>query len=339
MIGKNKKLEINSVLKEFFGAINLNQVSTKKISEGICNETFKIKFKDNFFVLQKLNHLFDNMKMINDYAYITLSMKKNGWSVPILLKNKNKRVFFLDKDKNIWRMYSFIQGNSSNDLLDKINYFSVGLVMAKFHLDLSKMKYDLKFHIPNFHNFDYVIKKLGKIYKKIENQEIADIAINILGLYKKKKIFFNLEETNQLIHGDARIENFLFEDSGEAFCLIDFDTFMNGSRYLDISDLIRSANLSENQTKVNFSKNKTKLILKGYLSINKINKKIFLLNVQKGLRRITIELCARFIIDILEDSYFGWDKNRYKSRKDNNIARAIANWNLFKRICCINLDV
>jgi hypothetical protein len=41
---------------------------------------------------------------------------------------------------------------------------------------------------------------------------------------------------------------------------------------------------------------------------------------------------------IIEDRYFGWDLNRYKSRKENNIARALAQWNLFNEIEKINLN-
>jgi hypothetical protein len=50
------------------------------------------------------------------------------------------------------------------------------------------------------------------------------------------------------------------------------------------------------------------------------------------MKQMTLELCSRFLIDAVEDKYFGWDSNRYNSRKENNIARALAQWRLFEKI-------
>jgi hypothetical protein len=44
--------------------------------------------------------------------------------------------------------------------------------------------------------------------------------------------------------------------------------------------------------------------------------------------RITLELCARFITDALEESYFAWDESSFRSRGDHNAARAATQWRL-----------
>lgn len=337
MISKNEKLEVSLVLNNYFEIDELKLVSVEEISVGICNKTYKIGFKNNFFILQRLNRIFTNEKLIKDYVFIASGMKRLDWKIPLLLKNKNGKQFFLDAERNIWRIYTFIPGKISDEL-SKLNYFSIGSILAKFHSDLSKIRYRPTFSIQYFHDFNFIIQKLEKTYKKIKNDKLKNIAVEILNLYKKEKDAFDLGNRRQLIHGDSRIENFLFKNSGDAFSLIDLDTFMMGSIYVDIGDLVRSINLSENQTVLNFSKDKIKIILEGYLSEEKIDRNVFLANALSGLRRITIELCTRFIIDTVEDCYFGWDESKYKSRKENNIARVAAHWNLFNKIQFLNLE-
>jgi len=43
--------------------------------------------------------------------------------------------------------------------------------------------------------------------------------------------------------------------------------------------------------------------------------------IPKCIGTITLELACRFLTDYFEDSYFGWDSKRYKSRKEHNLAR------------------
>ena len=46
--------------------------------------------------------------------------------------------------------------------------------------------------------------------------------------------------------------------------------------------------------------------------------------VYRGARMIALELASRFAKDTIDDSYFGWDADRYKSRKAHNRARMLS---------------
>lgn len=152
------------------------------------------------------------------------------------------------------------------------------------------------------------------------------VVVNFKGL-KVSKI-----SCTQLIHGDPRLENFLFCDRGNPFCIIDFDTFMAGSIFTDLGDLLRSASIGGGETNLNFSLDTIKKIMKGYNSIANFDKYYFSQNSLNAFKQMTLELCARFLIDILEDKYFLWDKEKYKSRKDHNMARALCQWDLYEKI-------
>jgi hypothetical protein len=44
-------------------------------------------------------------------------------------------------------------------------------------------------------------------------------------------------------------------------------------------------------------------------------------SVYEGICLISLELAARFLTDYFEDTYFGWDANRYPNRQAHNLAR------------------
>jgi hypothetical protein len=44
----------------------------------------------------------------------------------------------------------------------------------------------------------------------------------------------------------------------------------------------------------------------------------------RATQQIAWELSARFLIDLVRDDYFGFDAKKYASRRDHNMARAIA---------------
>jgi hypothetical protein len=37
---------------------------------------------------------------------------------------------------------------------------------------------------------------------------------------------------------------------------------------------------------------------------------------------VCVELAARFCVDAVEDRYFGWDSERFSSRREHNLVRA-----------------
>lgn len=272
---------------------------------------------------------------MKDFGLISQKLIALGWNVPALLKEK-ENFNFVKKGKDMWRLYPFISGYIVTELKN-INYVSVGELLAKFHQDLKKINYHPCFFIPHFHDTKFFINGLKKVVKYLEDAKLIAIANEIMEIYGKIE---NISLKGiQLIHGDPRIENYLFDNQGNAFSIIDFDTFMFGSIFIDIGDLLRSINLVENQTVLKFSESRIKEVLGGYLHKNKnVKKETFIVDALNGMRQITLELCSRFLIDIVEDRYFGWDSNKYNSRSENNIIRALVQWDLFKKIERVNFN-
>jgi thiamine kinase-like enzyme len=181
--------------------------------------------------------------------------------------------------------------------------------------------------LSGFHQQDFYIEKAKIISGRISDKNLKELLSKVIKeISVKQSIFF---ENIQLIHGDPRVENILFNDKLASFAFIDYDTFMRGSIYVDIGDCIRSL-LYTYQNKKNT--NALKQFINGYRLGNIKCSAIKYDKVKKATLYMTLELCLRFLIDTVDDCYFHWDKKKYKSRKEHNKVRATEIWNFYNKL-------
>jgi len=141
---------------------------------------------------------------------------------------------------------------------------------------------------------------------------------------------------NTLIHGDTKIENFLFcKDTGRVKSLVDLDTIMPFTWLADYGDLQRSmvnvaGEKERDLAKVQVDKEVYEAVARGFLETTK--------EITPGERNlmvtavevITLELGLRFLTDYLRgDSYFQLGED---VPKDLNKVRAMVQLTLFKRL-------
>lgn len=138
------------------------------------------------------------------------------------------------------------------------------------------------------------------------------------------------------IHGDTKLENFLFNEDMESVALVDLDTVMPHSWLADWGDLVRSlcnvagereANLDNIDVDVEIYQ----AVKEGFLSgaQSPTPKEIGLMG--RAVQVIALELGVRFLSDYLRgDTYFGVASG---DPKDINKIRARGQLKLFERLC------
>jgi hypothetical protein len=119
-----------------------------------------------------------------------------------------------------------------------------------------------------------------------------------------------------VIHGDLKLSNLLFESaSGEgrdrAHALVDFDTLMRGTLWMELGDLWRSwCNAAgEDAQRPRFDLEVFAASGEGFAAgYGAPLEAVEVESLAAAPERITLELCARFVTDALEEHYFGWGR-------------------------------
>lgn len=304
---------------------------TKPISAGIFNETHKIETEKEFFILQKLHKLISGNGPTENYIAVTEFLRKKGFLMQEVLPAKNGK--FLVKDGNrAWRMFRAVPGHSytNSSFLKPVR--EAGVMLGKIHLTLADFKKPLAKTLPMF-RYEDVFTKLKKHSAKLKNDKNpkAGYATEFL-LKNSPKHFLPGRLPAHVIHTDPKISNFIFDASGRCVSMVDWDTVQKLSPLYDLGDALRSLcgkNEDDKGNKFNFKKYKAFLAgyfsgSKNYLSVRE--KKL----IPRATSLVILGLASRFLNDYIEDFYFGWDKTRYKSRREHNLARGLGQIALYE---------
>jgi len=206
----------------------------------------------------------------------------------------------------------------------------IGEVLAKFHNGLAQLPLKAFASIPHFHDTPFIFDQLARKEAFFALRPQAELLLfhDMITAWANNKT--SADTKRQIIHGDARVQNFLETESGDVLTMIDCDTFMQGSIFTDIGDLLRSISCDDPQTAIALDADKINAVIEGYSSICGGDPFVFRQKCLSGFCVICLELAARFMSDICDDCYFGWDDAKYTSRAENNFARALCQFRLYQ---------
>ncbi|MBY0401449.1 aminoglycoside phosphotransferase family protein, partial [Myxococcota bacterium] len=142
----------------------------------------------------------------------------------------------------------------------------------------------------------------------------------------------------RVIHGDLKLSNLLFEGTAPpardvAFALVDFDTLMRGTLWMELGDAWRSwCNAAgEDSNAPRFDLEVFAASCEGFaegyggpLDADEVA------SLETAAERITLELCARFAADAVVETYWGWDPEKFPARGEHDIHRAEGQWRLYE---------
>ncbi len=328
------------IIKKYFENPVKAGFDIEKLKGGSINETYKVRVEKKPYILQKLNSSIFTKEVVEDMIQVTDYLGLNEIRCPQLLETKKSGKKYVIENEEIYRMYPFLYGQTPNKFeLSNNDLKSLGSYLAEVHKSLERLDYEPKHKIENFHNTQFYIDKIKTLVNQFEDEEDKECINAMIEVYDKLNKDFMTDVTqNQIIHADPRIENILYDKKFNEFSLIDFDTIMKGSKFIDIGDLTRSLFISEDLDELNYSrKMHDKFIVGYYMTMVKhsqkderISKKDFMKQCIDATMLISLELAIRFYIDVIEDNYFGFNETKYKTRKEHNIVRAQNCYELFR---------
>lgn len=281
------------------------------IENGLINKTFSVHAADGIFILQRLAKIFDE-RAILDMQAVTEHLAKKGVPTPVLIQTIADAWFVKDDEGFCWKLMTAVPGDIVNVVVDEQMAFEAGRVLGQFHEALRD--FDPKKLISPFrlHNSRAVYDNFAS--KRVDLPEAEFIRDEM------PKHFLPGDLPTTVVHGDPKISNVIFKD-GKGVAMIDLDTCMPHTVLVDLGDAFRSwCGGREDDPANSFDVKKFEAGLAGYSSVAPLRPDEQA-HLHDAIVLITLELAARFAADIIDDSYFGWNKQKYASRREHNTAR------------------
>lgn len=284
-----------------------------RVAGGIVNQTYAARQGTDEIILQKVGPTFSEA-VIDDFCAVTDFLTHKGWEVPTVVTTTEGQRSFRDTKGELWRAMTRLDADETRPT--KINQamcHEIGSLVARFHIDVQDFDYEPVHRIEHFHDTAYYAARLTELLDELTYTQRL-LANRALQAYEEVP---HIDSDEQLLHGDPKFNNILFRQ-GEPFTLIDFDTVMRGSAWIDIGDMLRSlGGLARPKSSVEDA-------VSAYYKTTEpdIDFKFFSRAAYTAQRRITVELAMRYLIDVVEGSYFDWDSTLFPTRAKHNEQRA-----------------
>lgn len=302
---------------------------------GHINDTFRVTFQHKGetkrYILQRMNNqIFLNPEeLMENVVGVTSWLRKkiveNGGEPERetlnLVPAKDGKAFYKDREGEYWRVYLFIEGAKTYDLVEnQEDFYQSAVAFGRFQGLLADYPAEtLHETIQDFHN---TVKRLDTFKKAVEADacgRAAQVQEEIQFVLDREALAHKLCDMQaegklplRVTHNDTKLNNIMIDDeTRKAICVIDLDTVMPGLSVNDFGDSIRfgastGAEDEPDLSKVSCSMELFELYTKGFVEGCKgslTEEELDMLPV--GAMTMTYECGMRFLTDYLEgDHYF-----------------------------------
>lgn len=319
-----------------------------QLGDGNINDTYLVKSGDRAFVLQRINGtVFPYpQRIIRNFEQITahLSSERSS-SLPLVkaafpIKALNGSSHYVDEEGDFWRAQTYIPHRSKQVISKHCEARSVGRILAAFHSQLSDFDgAGLQDPLPGFHDLPLYLGAFDTVCRKTTRKVDEDLGccLDIVINYRGRGATLKRAGdegilTYQPVHGDPKLDNFLFNDRDECFGVLDLDTVAMGLVHHDLGDCLRSCcnragEAGGRNCQVVFDLPTCAAMLDGYFSVVQGMDKKQRHYIFDAILLICFELGVRFLTDYLEGNLY------FKvQREDDNLFKAVKQFRLMQDI-------
>lgn len=298
---------------------------------GLINQTWLLDGPLGPAVLQCVNPIF-KPEIHEDIAVVTRHLANAGLMTPTLIPDAAGRLYVDQADDGIWRLLSYVPGTTHARADDPRLVREAAAMLGRFHRALADLDHKFLFTRAGVHETAAHLERLEVVATNSGHEayeQVAPLAERILAARSELP---ELEDCPQrILHGDPKLDNIRYDDQGQALCLLDLDTLRRGPLAHDLGDAWRSwcNRAGEDEPQAVLDLENLRAGVEGYAtSAGDLLDEREAYSLPIGLERIALELAARFCTDAFEDRYFGWNKQRFGSRREHNLVRAQGQYTL-----------
>ena len=251
---------LNELVQKF--DLNGQIDSIAPLGNGLINDTFKVTTTDGpSYVLQRINHhIFRDVALLQDNivsvtSHIRGKLEAGGASdidrkvlTFISLKDSNLTYYF--DGESYWRLSLFIEDAYTYEAVNPEYSYYAGRSFGHFEAMLADIPDTLGETIPDFHNMELRARQLDEavaadVAGRMAEDEVQEILKEMLvhrdEMCKAEKMHREGVLPKRICHCDTKVNNMMFDASGEVLCVIDLDTVMPSFVFSDFGDFLRTA--------------------------------------------------------------------------------------------------
>ena len=308
---------------------------------GHLNATFRVQITDRpddqrDWILQRVNDLFDPLSN-ETLERITGLVKEAGLATPELIRPANGELFVRDNDGALWRGLTLVPGHT----ILAVEYLgqceSAGRLVGQFHRALAEFNQPLPGKARLVHDIDVhratLDAALATHGHHVAMAEVQAVAGQLIDLFNQQGPAPEFEK--RMAHGDLKISNFIFDDHNRAVAVIDLDTLSYMAWPTELGDGFRSwcATTDEDDPAIAFDCARFEAAVRGYSSaLPSVWSHEEWMAIGRWVAQIAIELGMRFAADALNESYFGYDRQRFEQPWQHHLLRAQCQLRLAKDV-------
>jgi len=307
-------------------------IVVENIAIGLINKTYLVSTPHTRYVLQELSPIFSKA-VIEDSVAIANRLVDLGLAAPSHHRTISGQLF-VEIATRVFRALTYIEGTSHHSMASLEMAESAGRVLGQFHAALADLDYCYKNNRRHGGDYRFHQEILGTALHQHEGHDYFDRVDPLAQkmLTESKGLTAGLVTTPRHAHGDPKISNIIFNENQGAICLVDFDTLGLTGWSLEIADALRSwcNPHQEDSQEAHVDLHIAESALRGYGSVMRgriSNKEASEIIVHS--QAITLCLAMRFLADVLNETYWGFDHKKYERRADHNWIRANAMYQLY----------
>ncbi|MBW3545111.1 MAG: aminoglycoside phosphotransferase family protein [Bacteroidetes bacterium] len=230
---------------------------------GHIHDTFRVINQEHEhpdYLLQRINHhVFKNIPaLMANLQKVTSHLRQKLEAMPgaepdqevlRLVLSKAKQAYYQDEKGNFWRMYYFLKGTRSYDIVEtRQQAYEGGKAFGRFQALLSDLDASsLAETIPDFHDAAHRLRLFHEAVQRNPKGRVREVAAEISFVEERAEAMSTISRLGRLgelplriTHNDTKFNNVLLNSSDKAQCIIDLDTVMPGYVAYDFGDAVRT---------------------------------------------------------------------------------------------------
>lgn len=236
--------------------------SIRPLGNGLINDTYKVNTLDGpSYVLQRINHnIFRDVELLQNNivsvtGHIRRKLEAEGVAdidrkVLTFIPLKNSQVTWYFDGSSYWRVSLFIENAFTYETVNPEYSYYAGRSFGNFEAMLADIPDTLGETIPDFHNMELRARQLeeavasdavGRMAEDEVREILKEILVHREEMSKAERMYREGTLPKRICHCDTKVNNMMFDASGDVLCVIDLDTVMPSFVFSDFGDFLRTA--------------------------------------------------------------------------------------------------